>query len=404
MNKFMFNIRVCVGVKMADKIAIINQRYGIEVNGGSELYSRQIAERLAAKYEVEVLTSCSIEYVNWSNYYKEGTEVINKVVVRRFRTEHERKQAKFSALDREMHINRNVTEEQSEHWIDEMGPYCPSLIKYIRNHREEYRVFIVVTYLYYTAVRSIPEIADKAIFVPTAHQEPYIDFKIYKKIFELPKAYVFLTDEEKNLVKSKFDIESKPYDVMGVGVDIPENVDEKIFYAKYGLENYFIYVGRIDLGKDCPRMFDYFVEYKKRNRNSLKLVLMGKAVVDIPKHPDIVSLGFVSDEDKFNGIKGAKALILPSKFESLSISVLEAMCLSVPVIVNGRCDVLKGHCIKSNGGLYYNNFFEFEGAVNYLLSHEDAYKEMQVNAKFYVDTYFEWKTIMDKFDRIIELF
>lgn len=52
------------------KIAIINQRYGLEVNGGSELYSREIAERLKAKYEVEVLTSCAVEYVKWSNYYK----------------------------------------------------------------------------------------------------------------------------------------------------------------------------------------------------------------------------------------------------------------------------------------------------------------------------------------------
>ena len=61
---------------MNKKIAIINQRYGLEVNGGSELYSRQIAERLTAKYDVEVLTSCAIEYVKWSNHYKEGVEII----------------------------------------------------------------------------------------------------------------------------------------------------------------------------------------------------------------------------------------------------------------------------------------------------------------------------------------
>ena len=389
---------------MSGKIAIINQRYGIEVNGGSELYSRQIAERLAAKYEVEVLTSCALDYERWANHYKEGEEVINHVTVRRFRTEHERKQAKFSALDREMHINRNVTEKQSENWIDEMGPYCPSLIEYIKENKDEYRVFIVVTYLYYTAVRSIPEIADKAIFIPTAHKEPYINFKMYKRIFELPKAYVFLTDEERNLVATKFDIEGKPYDVMGVGVDVPNNIDNDVFKKKYGVENYLIYVGRIDLGKECPKMFEYFMEYKKRNSSSLKLVLMGKAVIDVPQHPDIVNMGFVSDEDKFNGIKGAKALVLPSKYESLSISVLEAMKLSVPVIVNGRCDVLKGHCIKSNGGLFYNNFFEFEGAVNYLLSHEVEYQVMQENAARYVDTYFDWKIIMDKFDKMIERF
>lgn len=73
---------------------------------------------------------------------------------------------------------------------------------------------------------------------------------------------------------------------------------------------------------------------------------MGKAVCEIPKHPDIISLGFVTDEDKFDGISGAKALILPSKFESLSISVLEAMTLSKPVIVNGICDVLKDTALR----------------------------------------------------------
>lgn len=389
---------------MSDKIAIINQRYGIEVNGGSELYSRQIAERLAAKYEVEVLTSCALEYERWSNHYQEGVEIINNVTVRRFRTEHERKQAIFSALNREMHLNENATEEQSEHWIDEMGPYCPSLIEYIKENKEKYRVFIVVTYLYWPAVRSIPEVADKAIFIPTAHKEPYIDFKMYKKIFELPKAYVFLTDEERELVMSKFAIADKPYDVMGVGVDVPENVDGSAFKKKYGLDNYLIYVGRIDLGKESPKMFNYFMEYKRRNSGTLKLVLMGKAVIDIPQHPDIINLGFVSDEDKFNGIKGAKVLILPSKYESLSISVLEAMKLSVPVIVNGRCDVLKGHCTKSNGGLFYNNYFEFEGAVNYLLSHKEEYQKMRENAVRYVDTYFDWKVIMEKFDRMIERF
>lgn len=385
------------------KLAIINQRYGLEVNGGSELYSRQIAERLCKKYDVEVLTSCSLDYVTWSNHYKEGVEEINGVKVRRFPTDHERTQRKFGALDLEMHQNPKVSPEKASQWIDEMGPFCPKLIDYIKEHHEEYDVFIVVTYLYYTAVRSLPVIGEKAIFIPTAHQEPYIHFKIYEEIFASPKAYVFLTDEEKELVHNKFPVADKPYDVMGVGVDVPEIVDAEAFKKKYSIDNYIIYVGRIDQGKDCPRMFDYFMEYKKRNPSDLKLVLMGKAVVDIPQHPDIISLGFVSEEDKFNGIQGAKALILPSKFESLSISVLEAMSLSIPVVVNGRCDVLKGHCVKSNGGLYYKNYFEFEGCLNYIYSHEDEYKLMCENAKKYVDTYFKWDVILNQFDKIIEL-
>ncbi len=387
---------------MKKKIAIINQRYGLEVNGGSELYSRQIAERLIARYDVEVLTSCAVEYVKWSNYYKEGVETINGVTVRRFKTVHERIPKIFSALDSYMLSNPDADVETSDKWIENMGPYCPELVEYVDEHQDEYEAIIVVTYLYYTAVKSIVRIKDKAIFIPTAHQEPFIHFDMYKKVFGAADAFVFLTDEEKELVHAIFHNEDVPYEVMGVGVDVPEHVDSERFKKKYNLDEYIIYVGRIDEGKDCPRLFKYFLEYKKRNKNNLKLVLMGKAVCDIPKSPDIISLGFVSDEDKFDGIKGAKALILPSKFESLSISVLEAMTLSIPVIVNGICDVLKGHCVKSNGGLYYKNYFEFEGCVNYMLEHPEEYRMLCANARKYVEDYFQWDDIMKKFDRIIE--
>ena len=387
---------------MKKKIAIINQRYGLEVNGGSELYSRQIAEKLIAKYDVEVLTSCAVEYVKWSNYYKEGVEQINGVTVRRFKTLHEREPKVFSALDSMMLSNPHIEEEISEQWIEHMGPYCPELVEYVDKHQDEYEAIIVVTYLYYTAVKSIVRIKNKAIFIPTAHQEPFIHFDMYKKVFGAADAYVFLTDEEKDLVHSIFHNEDVPYEVMGVGVEVPEVVDSERFKKKYNLDNYLIYVGRIDEGKDCPRLFKYFLEYKRRVKSDLKLVLMGKAVCDIPKSPDIISLGFVSEEDKFDGIKGAKALILPSKFESLSISVLEAMTLSVPVIVNGICDVLKGHCVKSNGGLYYKNYFEFEGCINYMMEHPEEYAIMCKNARTYVEDYFQWDDIMKKFDSIIE--
>ena len=129
---------------------------------------------------------------------------------------------------------------------------------------------------------------------------------------------------------------------------------------------------------------------------------MGKSVIPVPERPDILNLGFVSEEEKYNGISGAKALILPSAFESLSISVLESLNLNVPVIVNGDCEVLKGHCIKSNAGLYYHNYFEFEGCLNYLLSHEKEYEQMRDNAREYIDKYFQWNIIVEKFKNIIE--
>lgn len=388
------------------KIALVNQRYGTEVNGGSEYYTRLIAERLAPYYQVDVITTKALDYTTWDNYYKADEETINGVHVLRFPTERSRAKD-FNACNAD-YLNRMANGERDEAleavWFEKQGPYAPSAIDYIRSHKDEYDAFLFVTYLYYLTVKGLPEVADKAILIPTAHEEPFLHFLTYEKLFQLPKRFIFLTEEEKQLVQNLFQNAHIPSAVMGTGVDIPGEPDAKRFQQKYGItDDYLIYVGRIDEGKDCPMLFRYFLEFKKRRPDSsLKLVLMGKAVCEIPAHPDILSLGFVSEEDKFDGISGAKALVLPSKFESLSISVLEAMALSVPVIVNGVCEVLRGHCVRSNAGLYYRNYFEFEGITDYLLTHPDAYAQLCRNAKAYIAQYYEWDGIMQRFRNEID--
>ena len=84
------------------------------------------------------------------------------------------------------------------------------------------------------------------------------------------------------------------------------------------------------------------------------------------------------------------------------MSVLEAMFMSNPVRVNGDCDVLKGHCLKSNGALYYNNYFEFEGTVNYFLNNPQIVEMMCQNAKDYVENNYSWKIIERKLSNMIE--
>ena len=294
------------------------------------------------------------------------------------------------------------TRKQELKWFDEQGPLSTRLITYIRENHQKYDVFIVVTYLYYPAVKSLPIVGEKTIFIPTAHQEPYIHMPIFKELFQLPKAFVFLTEEEQALVYNLFSVKEKPCTVQGVGVKIPENISPEAFKIKHNVDNYLVYVGRIEEGKGCKALFDYFISYKARNACDTKLVLMGKAAMPIPDHPDILSLGFVSEQEKFNGIAGAKALIMPSAFESLSMAVLEAMALSVPVIVNAKCDVLRGHCVKSNAGLYYDTDLEFEGILNYLRWHDNEYQIMKKNAKAYIEKYYQWDHIMEEFCKLIE--
>jgi len=386
------------------KIAIINQRYGLEVNGGSEYYTRLIAEQLNKKYDVEVLTTCAMDYVTWKNQYAEGVEELNGVKVRRFPVKKERTQKEFDDVNRRIFQPGARTPELEREWVEKQGPYAPGLIEYIEKEKDHIDVFIFVTYLYYFTAVGMPKVADKSILIPTAHDEPYLEFETYKRVFTCPKAYVFLTEEEQQLVYRKFHTQDKFTRQAAVGIDVPKDVDAKRFLEKYGITDpYMIYVGRIDEGKNCHWLFRYFIEYKKRHPESdLKLVLMGKAVIPVPQNKDILNLGFVSEEDKYDGIAGCEFLVLPSEFESLSLSVLEAMELKRPVMVNGNCEVLKGHCKKSNAGFYYKNYFEFEGQVDYLMTHPKERTLMSENAKRYVDNNYKWDVILKRLDEVIE--
>lgn len=384
------------------RIALVNQRYGLEVNGGSEYYTRQLAEHLKDQFDVEVLTTKALGYETWEDYYPSDLETINGVTVRRFSVTRKRNLWGMRIWGRLQRYCPFFGEFMGRQWINAQGPYSPGLIQYIETHKNEYKIFIFVTYLYYHTVKGIPAVSDKAVLLPTAHDEPYIYFPIFRRIFTMPRALIYLTPEEKSLVESLFHVEEKPNCVAGAGVELPEHIDNEAYRRKFDItQDYVIYVGRIEPSKGCDEMFRIFQAYKRRHPDSrLKLVLMGKAMMDIPTDDDILYQGFVSEEDKFNGISGARALWLPSWFESLSIAVLEAMSLGVPVIVNGKCQVLKGHCERSKAGVYYGNEKEAVEKLDMLIGSLNTGQVSEM-ARKYVEKNYQWETIIHKIDKLI---
>ena len=171
--------------------------------------------------------------------------------------------------------------------------------------------------------------------MPDAHDEVFLKMKTYKNLFHMPRGFFFNTEEEKQLVYKKFNLKNIPCSIGGIGIEVPKDVDGNRFKEKYGLHDYILYAGRIDTGKNCHTLFAYFDLYKKRNSRDLKLVLMGKEIINVPQREDIISLGFVSETDKYDGMAGARLMVMPSKYESLSIVVLDSMKLGVSVVING---------------------------------------------------------------------
>lgn len=383
------------------KIALINQRYGVEVNGGSEYYTQKLAEHLKNIYDVEVLTTKALDYGTWANYYTNNIEEIHGVKVRRFPVDCQRNVLAMKIYGKVRSMFPPLRKWAEERWIDAQGPKCRALIEYIEQNKEQYDVFVFVTYLYYLTARGIEKVSDKAILIPTAHDEPYIYFGYYRRVFENAAGFIYLTHEEKEFVEKMFAVVDKPNKVCGSGVELPAAIDNTRFRKKYHITgNYCVYVGRIDQDKGCQEMFSIFEKYKeKHSEDQTKLVLMGKEMIPVPKREDIISLGFVSEQDKFDAIQGAKVLWLPSRFESLSIAVLEALSLGVPVIVNGQCDVLKGHCIRSRAGEYYLNPKE---ALDKLAVVLDETYDVADNAKSYIKRNYQWDSIIMNISELME--
>ncbi|MBR3515269.1 MAG: glycosyltransferase family 4 protein [Lachnospiraceae bacterium] len=388
------------------RVAFVTQRYGLEVNGGAELQCRLLAEHLCGRYEVEAISTKAIDYVTWKDEYTEDQEVMNGVLVRRFSVEKPRDNAAFNRFSEKV-FSRDGGISEQEQWMDLQGPHSEALIRYLAEHIDDYDAFVFCCYLYYPTYYGLKAVGKKAILISDAHDELPIHLGIFRNMFTWPAAFFFNTKEEKRFVESKFAVAGKPDNdgLGGVGIDLPQEVRAERFYKKFGLKNFILYIGRIEEHKGCKEMFQYFAELKKRHPEELadvKLVLMGKAVMEVPESDDIVELGFVSEEDKYDGIAACSFLWLPSKYESLSIVVLEAMALQKPVVIDADCEVVRGHCIRSNGGLYYRGFFEFEGCVMYLQEHAEQAALMGQNGQAYVEKYYAWDAIVERLAGLIE--
>jgi glycosyltransferase involved in cell wall biosynthesis len=379
------------------KLAVVVQRYGAAINGGAELHARYVAERLARHAEVEVLTTCATDYVSWANALPAGLETINGVPVRRFPVRHTRDAGRFGRRSAVVFDETHSMQDELR-WLDEEGPTSPALVRFVRANRDRYDYYFFFSYRYYHAYYGTRAAADRAVLVPTAERDPAIGLGLFPPLFNGVRALMYNSFEERDLIGSVSGNGDVPGVVVGIGSDVPDRVEPARFRQKFGIDRRFaIYVGRIDQNKGCAELFDFFQRYLRTTREPLQLVLCGNSILPIPESPHIRHLGFVSDEDKFDGLAAADMLVMPSYFESLSMVALEAWALGRPVLANGRCDVLKGQCLRSNAGLFYDNWDEFAEAIGWFTRHPEDTHALGANGRRYFQQHYTWPVIEGKY-------
>jgi glycosyltransferase involved in cell wall biosynthesis len=379
------------------KLAVVVQRYGADINGGAELHARYIAERLSRHADVEVFTTCARDYITWRNELPEGVERVNGVPVRRFPVRHERRPLEFGRRSRTVFEDvHSIADELA--WLESEGPASPALIDYMARAASGFDYLLFFSYRYYHAFHGVRRVAGKAVLVPTAERDPAIGLAIFGPIFRGVRAIMYNSPEERAMIQAATANPDVPGVVVGVGSEVPARTDPARFRRAFDARRPFaIYVGRIDENKGCGELFDYFQRYARTFLRGLDLLLIGNPVMPVPDHHRIRHLGFVSDQDKFDALAAADLLIMPSYFESLSMVALEAWAVGRPVLANGRCDVLKGQCIRSRAGLYYESYEEFAEALYALESNGPLHARLGQNGREYFSRNYAWPVIERKY-------
>lgn len=387
---------------MTGRLGFVPPRYGTEVVGGSETAVRELAQGLAARgWAVEVLTTCVRDHFTWENEYPAGHHEDDGVHVIRFPAVLSTKQRERHAIGHAVLVGEHVELQLQHRWMND-GVRVPELYHYLLDHADEYDGLVFAPYLFWPAYACSGIAPERSIIMPCLHDEPFAYLEIFTPMFRDSRGLWFLTEPERDLAR-RIHPRLAEHAVVGSGVRVPARYDADGFRQRYGINGPFVlYAGRREAyGKNWDRLLREFARAVLRSDLPLSLVTIGVGAVDPPQEiaDRIIDLGFVSDEDRDAAFAAASAYVQPSGYESFSRTVMEAWLAGTPVIAFGGSEVNRWHCTLSGAGLLYEDAFELEQCLRFVVEAPEAARMLASRGRDYVLANYTWSAVLDRVEK-----
>jgi len=393
-------------------IALVIPWYGDDIRGGAEKECNYLAHSLTdAGQPVEVFTTCVRDAAcdRGKNTMKPGVYTESGITVRRFPVREHRDVDCYTASNLRIYHNDGFTAEDEEIYFRE-DINSEKMYAFIRNHKDAYRAFVFIPYMYGITFNGSACCPEKSILIPCLHDESYAYMRILKQKMNTFRGMVFLSKPERELAIRLYGLDHVETAVLGGGLDTlwAESCNGDLFREKYEIsQDFILFAGRKDAGKKADELIRFFLRYKQEKQNTeLKLVLIGggELPVAIPaeNRSDVIDLGFISVEDKHNAFAACTLLCNPSYFESFSLVIMESWLAKRPVLVSEHCAVTANFAKETNGGLWYQNYAEFRGCLDYLLQNWEMGNAMGENGYRYVMEHFTHEKIAKNYLAFIE--
>lgn len=381
-------------------LAFVVQRYGDDVAGGAEALCRQTARALvAAGHHVTILTTTARDYLHWSPHYPAGSSTDGSVEVRRFDADPADPVA-ASRLGREVALGWGGWDREVA-WATAQGPVSRGLLDELATSAGDYDVVALWTYLYATTQLAMPLVRERAILVPTAHDEPMLRFGITRGLIAMAAGLAYLTPEERCLVRDLHGAPGQPDEIVGAGLTPTSPGDPLRARQTFALPDRFaLYLGRVDPGKGTDRLFVMHAAYRAV-AGELGLVVAGRRPEGVHVPDQVTQLGFVDDRSKADLLAAAEVLVLPSVNESLSLVLMEAWQAGCPTLANGRSDVLAAQTARSGGGLVYLDESDYVRQLTRLAS-DPALRAEQARAGQEWAAGETWQNVIGRWESLFE--